>query len=71
MLRALLWLITGDVRRATRVASFIGMALGLGLIGLGALEAAARGVWSGGLWFVLLGGYLHGVAYSIYRAAAR
>lgn len=70
VLRSLLWAITGSLRRATRIASFVGVALGVGLIVLGAYEIATRGFWSGGLWSVLLGGYLQNAAWLSYRMSA-
>ena len=44
VLRAALWLRTGDLRRATTVASGAGVAFGYGLIGLGA--ASSLGAWA-------------------------
>ena len=67
VLRAVLWLFTGSVRRAKRIASFFGMMLGIGLIVLGAWEMAVRGLWTGGFWWVILGSYLQSVAYATYR----
>lgn len=69
VLRALLWLLTGNLPKATRIASGVGVALGIGLIILGAWEMSARGVWAG-LWWVILGGYLQSVAHMTYRSSS-
>ena len=70
VLRAVLWLFTGSLRRATRIASFFGMTLGIGLIVLGAWEMAVRGLWAGGFWWVILGSYLQSVAFATYRQSS-
>lgn len=69
VVRALLWLWTGDLRRATRIASQVGIVLACGLLGLGGWVMATR-TWAGGLWYVLLGFFLCRSAYGSYRQAA-
>ena len=69
VLRAVLWLFTGSLRRATRIASFFGITLGIGLMILGAWEMAVRGIWAGGFWWVILGSYLQSVAHATYRSS--
>jgi Zn-dependent protease len=54
VLRAALWLRTGDLRRATTVASGAGVAFGYGLIGLGAASLVG-GAGISGMWLLLLG----------------
>ncbi|HEX6567562.1 MAG TPA: site-2 protease family protein, partial [Acidimicrobiales bacterium] len=54
VLRALLWLRTGDPHRATTVASRAGVAFGYGLMALGALGFVG-GMGVGGIWLLFLG----------------
>ena len=66
VLRAVLWAVMGDLRKATRIASALGSALGLGLIVLGAY-AIFRGGALNGLWYVLLGWFLRDAAHASYQ----
>ena len=66
ILRAAVWGWTGNLRAATRVASAIGSALGLGLIGLG-IWVMVRGAGLHGLWYVLLGMFLRNAAQASFR----
>jgi Zn-dependent protease/predicted transcriptional regulator len=54
VLRAVVWRRTGDLRRATAVATSYGQRVGYALIGLGVLTVLA-GAGVGGIWLVLLG----------------
>ena len=63
VLRATIWWWTGRLSLATRIASGCGSAVALLLVGLGALRALA-GDLVGGLWFVLVGLFLHQAARS-------
>jgi len=65
MLRAVLWKVTGNGTRATRWASSAGRGFGIALIGAGltmslgiALPVFGSGA-VGGIWFVLVGWFLH------------
>jgi len=60
VLRAVLWGLLGDYRRATTVAAGSGLLLAGGVIALGLLSLAAplSGARGGGLWFVLIGLFL-------------
>lgn len=65
VLRALIWGVTGNLHRATRLATLTGRALGFSLMFLGAL--AFFGLFSGidpwsGAWFVILGLFLESSA---------
>jgi len=68
MLRALVWWITGDYRKATSVATFAGQAVAMVLIACGlAMTFGIRvpGLGSGpaqGLWLVLIGWFLNTAA---------
>ena len=66
LLRATLWKLTGDLREATRIASFVGSAFGIGFIVLGFIEIMA-GAWISGLWMALIGFFLRSAAVGSYR----
>jgi Zn-dependent protease len=68
VLRAILWALTRNVRLATRIASALGMALGLSLAALGGWRVL-RGQGLGGLWYVVLGLYLHRSASASFQMA--
>ena len=70
VLRAALWAWTGSLRRATRIASTLGLLLGLGLLALGGW-ALTQGAWSAGMWYILLGMFLRRMARASYDQAAR
>lgn len=60
VLRSIVWKLTGDLRKATRVASVSGQAFAFLLIVFGVLRIL-RGDF-GGLWFILIGWFLHNAA---------
>jgi Zn-dependent protease/CBS domain-containing protein len=66
LFRAVLWRATGDLTRATRIATAAGSILGLSLIGFG-LWRAFTGSTVGGLWLVFVGWFLHNAAVSSYQ----
>jgi Zn-dependent protease/CBS domain-containing protein len=74
VLRATLWWIMGDLRRATRYATAVGLALGWAMIGVGVLIAFGFHVlWFGrgfvqGLWLMLIGWFLTNAARSSYAS---
>jgi len=57
VLRALIWMGTRDLERATQIAAWIGELLGLALIAFGVLVALTGGLVAG-LWEVMLGLFL-------------
>jgi len=57
VLRALVWRITGDLRRATRLATRVGQAAALTLILYGILQFFS-GAGLGGLWLTFVGSFL-------------
>ena len=65
VLRAALWWLSGDLRRATEWASRVGRGFAWGLMGLGAWEALA-GALVQGLWLLLIGWFLNNAARSSY-----
>ena len=66
VLRAALWGISGDLRRATMITSAIGSWLGVGLMALG-VWSMIRGAGLHGLWSVLLGLFLRDAAHAAYQ----
>lgn len=70
VLRAILWAVTGDYRRATRVAALIGQGVAYGLILGGVVWAVAFPQHLlNGLWLVLTGWFLDRAAEGAYRQA--
>lgn len=63
VLRAAVWAVTRDARRATRIAAGIGRMVALGFILWGVWQIFG-GNWAGGLWIALIGWFLHGAATS-------
>jgi len=66
VLRSILWAATGDVRRATRWASYAGQSFAWVLIALGVLQFFSHD-WVGGIWSVLIGMFLNSAARSGYQ----
>ncbi|MEX1256495.1 MAG: site-2 protease family protein [Gemmatimonadota bacterium] len=68
LFRATLWRFTGSFRKATRIASGVGRALGWGLIALGVYSFFfAGGGFIGGLWLVFIGWFLGNAARMSYE----
>ncbi|MFP4038096.1 MAG: site-2 protease family protein [Desulfobacteraceae bacterium] len=65
-LRAAIWHAKKDLGRATLISSRIGAGFGIGLILLGVLNVLG-GNFVGGMWWFLLGMFLHGAARSSYQ----
>src|SRR5262249_34969341 len=61
------WKATGDVERATRVASSAGRFLGYALMALGILQVLSTGNLVGGLWLALIGWFLRNAATLSYQ----
>lgn len=57
VLRAIVWKATGDIKRATRVASQVGQGIAFLLIFFGIFQFFRGNL--GGLWLVLIGWFLH------------
>ncbi len=66
MLRAGIWWARGSLREATRIASFLGMGLGVALIAYGAYNSF-QGASVGGMWQVLIGFFVVNAAKSAQR----
>lgn len=67
--RAILWLITGSMRRATNVASTVGQVAAFGFIALGLLLLFSGNVING-IWIVFTGWFLNNGAETSRRQAA-
>jgi len=70
LVRAVAWWWTGDVARATAIASRGGRIVALALIGLGIVQAVA-GALVNGLWLAFIGVFLHRAASMSLSAADR
>jgi Zn-dependent protease len=66
VLRAALWRLKGDLRRATEIASRVGSAVAMLLMAVGIFRGF-RGDFLGGLWFVLIGVFLRQASASSYQ----
>lgn len=66
ILRAALWLRSGNLRQASRTASRTGAALGIGLMVLGGFHVIT-GNFIGGMWWFLIGLFVRGAAGSSYQ----
>lgn len=55
--RSIVWRVTGDLDRATRIAATLGVIVGGLLIGIGLLQFARRNT-TGGIWLALIGWFL-------------
>jgi Zn-dependent protease/CBS domain-containing protein len=58
VLRSIVWGATGNMLRATQIASYVGQAVAFGLIGLGVLQALSGDVF-GGIWIGFIGWFLN------------
>ena len=61
VLRAILWGSTGNMPRATQIASYVGQAVAFGMIGWGVSRLLGGDVF-GGLWTAFIGWFLNGGA---------
>lgn len=66
LFRSIIWKFTGDLRKATRIASIGGQFLGYFLIGLGIVQMFQASLL-GGLWFVFIGWFLNTAAEASYQ----
>jgi len=66
LLRAFLWHRGGELRRATRLASRVGVGFSYVLMGLGAIRLAVGDIF-GGIWSFLIGLFLRQAAGSAYQ----
>ncbi len=66
VLRAIAWKITGNLKRATRIASITGQGIAFLLIFIGILQIL-MGAFFNGLWIALIGWFIHSAATRGYR----
>ena len=66
VLRALIWGLSGNLKVATRLASWAGQGVAF-LLMLGGTWQIFGGRWDNGLWFIFIGWFLHSAATSGYR----
>lgn len=66
VLRSILWMIKGDLKWATKIASNLGSGMGIALIILGVF-AFIGGNFIGGLWYFLIGMFIKGASQMSYR----
>jgi Zn-dependent protease len=74
LLRSLLWRLTGDYVRSTRVAARIGQGIGYLLILSGIVLAILRPfglTWFDGIWIAFIGWFLGSAASASYRQISR
>lgn len=69
VLRSIVWAITGNLRRATHIASNIGDGFGYLFIVAGLLEAFVGGDVIAGIWLAFIGWFLHNAATASYQQA--
>lgn len=68
VLRAILWYLTGDITRATRVVSWIGQGFAALLVTGGVLMFVAdKALWLNGVWLIFIGIFLWQVAAAGYE----
>jgi Zn-dependent protease/predicted transcriptional regulator len=65
VLRSIIWKITGDLRRATRVASRVGEGFAFILVFIGILQILRGGL--SGFWLIFIGWFLHNAAARSYQ----
>jgi Zn-dependent protease/CBS domain-containing protein len=69
VLRSIVWWRSGDLRKATRIASFIGRGIGYLFI-FGGIALIFTDYWSNGVWLALIGWILENAAVGSYRQMA-
>ncbi len=69
VLRSAVWGATGSLSKATRVAALSGRGFGILMMALGGAQVLSGNV-VGGLWFALIGWFLHGAAASTQHETA-
>jgi Zn-dependent protease len=67
--RSLMWRFSGNYKRSTRIAAWLGQGVAYAFIAGGILMIFFLQEWIGGLWLVLIGWFLQGAASASYRQA--
>lgn len=68
ILRAVIWQVTGNARRATQAATLLGQVVAFGLMGWGVFLILS-GAFFNGLWLIFIGWFLQNAAASSYAQA--
>lgn len=66
VLRSIIWRVTGDLRKATRIASIGGQAVAAGIVGLGLYFLLTNALISG-IWLLLIGAFVFQLSRSSYQ----
>lgn len=66
VLRAIIWKITGNLKKATRIASVVGQGIAFLLIFVGIWQLL-RQIFIGGIWMIFIGWFLHSASVRGYR----
>jgi len=69
VLRSILWRATGNYKRATRLASWVGQGVAYAFIVAGIGMVFLTGDWFGGIWLAFIGWFLENAASSSYQQA--
>jgi Zn-dependent protease/CBS domain-containing protein len=69
VLRAVIWGLTGSMRRSTRIAVGVGRVIAFGMVGAGLFQMLS-GSFSSGLWTMFIGFFLQGAGTAELRAQA-
>lgn len=64
VLRAVIWRVTGSLRRATKIAGAVGQVVAFGFMGWGALMLLSGSLFNG-LWIIFIGWFLQNAAVSV------
>jgi Zn-dependent protease/predicted transcriptional regulator len=68
--RSIVWMVTKNLRKATRIATVVGSGVGYLFILGGLTEAFVLGQVASGIWLAFIGWFLHGAAGATYQQAA-
>jgi Zn-dependent protease/CBS domain-containing protein len=71
ILRSIVWAASGDLIKGTKVASFVGSALGAALMAFGVIQFAFLGGTMQSLWMAVIGWFLWSAARNGYRDTVR
>jgi Zn-dependent protease/predicted transcriptional regulator len=66
VLRAIIWKVTGNLKKATRIASLVGQVIAFLLIFLGIWQLLS-GIFIGGIWLIFIGWFLHSASVRGYQ----
>ena len=70
VLRAVLWAITGNYKKATKVSTFVGRVVAYSMVAGGA-ALVILGYWASGIWLMFIGLFIDNAAIGNYRQTMR